>query len=253
MAASCDSGVPEGPVPGGPISDDRVIRLSVKHWGFPQEADTTVTWEPLRVGRDTVAGSTCGIWRARVASPSASISLIVKILHRAETGSLFWPASEKPSDPMYWRREADALRAFEHGRLPGPFQAGRCRVAHERDDHHIELWHAPGRGVRGSRRGGRRHGPLRDRCSRLGGPDRRAALSGSAMSMRQRGVFGSRRLPSAPRGMSAATSTSANQHPVRGTWRFAGAGLHIVRRIDPRQERWVLRLTRGAPSFQALG
>ena len=61
----------------------------------------------------------------------------------ADTGSRLWPASEKPSDPMYWMywcREADALRAFEAEQLPGPFQAGRCCVVHERNDHHVERW-----------------------------------------------------------------------------------------------------------------
>ena len=135
MAASCGRDVRAVSV-----TDERVIRVAVEHWGLPEGADATVAWDPVRVGRDAVAGSTCGIWRARVASASESISLVVKILHLADTGSRLWPASEKPSDPMYWRREADALRAFEAEQLSGPFQAGRCRVVHERDDHHVELW-----------------------------------------------------------------------------------------------------------------
>lgn len=135
MSTSCGEGVRAVPV-----VDERFIRVCVEHWGLPEGIDATVVWDPVRVGRDAVAGSTCGIWRARVTSASVSISLIVKILHLANTGSRLWPASEKPSDPMYWRREADALRTFEAEQLRGPFQAGRCRVIHERDDHHIELW-----------------------------------------------------------------------------------------------------------------
>ena len=124
----------------GPAADDRVVQLSIRYWGFPQENETRVEWEPLRVGSDIVAGSTCGIWRARIVSPTRSISLVVKVLHFAQTGNRHWPASETPGDPMFWRREALALRALETKQLPGPVQAGRCRVIHERDEHHIELW-----------------------------------------------------------------------------------------------------------------
>jgi len=124
----------------GPVPDDRVVQMCVEHWGFPGGDGATVTWEPVRVGGDIVAGSTCGIWRARVTSPSASISVVIKILHLADTGSRFWPASEVPSAPMYWRREADALLSPELAGLPGPFQAGRCRATYEPGDHHLELW-----------------------------------------------------------------------------------------------------------------
>ena len=93
MAASCGRDVRAVSV-----TDERVIRVAVEHWGLPEGADATVAWDPVRVGRDAVAGSTCGIWRARVASASESISLVVKILHLADTGSRLWPASEKPSD-----------------------------------------------------------------------------------------------------------------------------------------------------------
>ena len=103
---------------------------------------------PTRRSPGIRCGSAATLWRAPPAvsgvlgwrPASESISLVVKILHLADTGSRLWPASEKPSDPMYWRREADALRAFEAEQLSGPFQAGRCRVVHERDDHHVELW-----------------------------------------------------------------------------------------------------------------
>ena len=39
-----------------PVTDERVIRVAVEHWGLPEGADATVARDPVRVGGNAVAG-----------------------------------------------------------------------------------------------------------------------------------------------------------------------------------------------------
>jgi hypothetical protein len=88
--------------------------------------------EPLATG---TPAATAGAWRVHAAGES----LVLKLLHCA-AGNPRWPAQPKPTDPYYWRREAEAYASGLLARLAPPLRAPDCHACIDRDDGTAALW-----------------------------------------------------------------------------------------------------------------
>jgi hypothetical protein len=79
--------------------------------------------------------ATAGVWRVHAAGES----FFLKVLQLGGENPR-WPAQPNPTDPYYWRREAEAYASGLLTRLAPPLRAPDCHGCVDRDDGTVALW-----------------------------------------------------------------------------------------------------------------
>jgi hypothetical protein len=79
--------------------------------------------------------ATAGVWRVHASGES----FVLKLLEHGR-GNPRWPAQPNPTDPYYWRREAEAYASGLLARLAPPLRAPDCHACVDRGDGTIALW-----------------------------------------------------------------------------------------------------------------
>lgn len=105
-------------------------------------------WHSEALGRGA-AGATNGLWR--VVGPGWSA--VCKVVAHSDAGHARWRTSSRESDPLYWRREAEAYCTGFLDRIVGGAESGvevpRHLACFERADGSVSVWLEDVRGLPG--------------------------------------------------------------------------------------------------------